>query len=50
MDAGVREVVDDAAEFADSAPLPDPGEMWTHVYSEINPDGRLFLDGRDREN
>jgi len=49
MDAAVREVVDDAAEFADSAPLPDPGEMWTHVYSEINPDGRLFLDGRDRE-
>lgn len=50
MDSGVREVVDDAAEFADSAPLPDAGEMWTHVYSEINPDGRLFLDGRDREN
>ena len=49
MDAGVREVVDDAAEFADSAPLPDAGEMWTHVYSEINPDGRLFMDGRSRE-
>lgn len=49
MDAGVREVVQDAADFADDSPLPDPSELDTHVYSEINDFGRLFMDGRDRE-
>lgn len=49
MDAGVREVVEDAAEFADASPFPDPSELTTHVYSQINEHGRLFLDGRDRE-
>lgn len=49
MDAGVKEVVNDAVEFADASPLPDPSELYTDVYSEINEFGRLFLDGRDRE-
>jgi pyruvate dehydrogenase E1 component alpha subunit len=49
IDAGVKEVVDDAAEFADASPLPDPSELVTDVYSEINEHGRLFMDGRDRE-
>jgi len=47
MDANVREVVEDAATFADESPLPDPGELYTHIYSEINEHGRLFLDGRE---
>lgn len=48
MDAEVRAVVDDAAEFADTAPVPDAQEVYTHVYSQINEHGRLFFDGRDR--
>jgi TPP-dependent pyruvate/acetoin dehydrogenase alpha subunit len=40
--------VGDAAEFAENAPDPDPGELYTHVYSQINEHGRLFFDGRDR--
>ncbi len=49
MDAEVRKVVDEAAEFADGSPLPDPRELYTHVYAEINEHGRLFFDGREDE-
>jgi pyruvate dehydrogenase E1 component alpha subunit len=49
MDEEVRKVVDEAAEFADEAPLPDPVELYTHVYAEINEHGRLFFDGREGE-
>jgi pyruvate dehydrogenase E1 component alpha subunit len=49
MDEEVRAVVEEAVEFADASPLPDPAELYTHVYSEINEHGRLFFDGRDRE-
>jgi pyruvate dehydrogenase E1 component alpha subunit len=48
MDQEVRAQVEAAAEFAESAPDPDPGELYTHVYSQINEHGRLFFDGRDR--
>ncbi|MGW8264724.1 MAG: pyruvate dehydrogenase (acetyl-transferring) E1 component subunit alpha [Longimicrobiales bacterium] len=48
MDKEVREQVAEAAEFADAAPAPDPAELYTHVYAQINEHGRLFLDGRDR--
>jgi len=48
MDQEVRQVVDEAARFADESPLPDPAELYTQVYAEINEHGRLFLDGRDR--
>ncbi len=46
MDAEVREIVDAAQEFAEAAPEPDPTSLHDHVYSEINPHGRLFFDGR----
>ena len=46
MDAEVRAVCEDAAEFADASPLPDPSTLYDHVYAEINEHGRLFLDGR----
>ncbi len=49
MDDEVRKAADDAVEFAEDSPLPDPQELYTHVYSEINEHGRLFFDGRDRE-
>jgi pyruvate dehydrogenase E1 component alpha subunit len=48
MDEDVRREVDEAAEFAENSPFPDPSELYTHVYAELNEHGRLFLDGRDR--
>jgi pyruvate dehydrogenase E1 component alpha subunit len=49
IDKRVHEEVDDAAEFADNSPDPDPSELYTDVYAEINPHGRLFFDRRDDE-
>jgi pyruvate dehydrogenase E1 component alpha subunit len=48
MDGEVREEVEEAAAFADDSPEPEAGELYTHVYSQINEHGRLFFDGRDR--
>lgn len=47
MDEETRALVNEAAEFADKAPMPDPSQLYTHVYSQINEHGRLFFDGRD---
>jgi TPP-dependent pyruvate/acetoin dehydrogenase alpha subunit len=49
MDAEVRKEAEEAAEFADNAPLPDAAELYSHVYAEINEHGRLFFDGRESE-
>jgi len=48
MDQEVRKVVDEAAEFAEDSPFPDPEDLYTHVYAEENEHGRLFLDRFDR--
>lgn len=48
MDKEVRAQVQDAADFADASPRPSPDTLYDHVYAEINPSGRLFLDGRTR--
>jgi pyruvate dehydrogenase E1 component alpha subunit len=48
MDAEAREASQDAFEFADASPPPDPEALYTHVYAEINPNGRLFFDGLER--
>jgi len=48
MDQEVRSQVNEAAEAAEAAPAPDPSELYSHVYSQINEHGRLFFDGRDR--
>ena len=34
IDAEVRVVVDKAAEFAESSPMPDPSSVTGHVYSD----------------
>ncbi len=47
LDRDVRRIVEEAAEFADQAPPPDPEDLYAHVYATINESGRLFLDGRD---
>ena len=44
----LRAQVDEAVAFAEAAPVPDPSELYTNVYSQINEHGRLFFDGRDR--
>lgn len=48
LDEEVHAEVDAAAEFAENSPEPPPEELYTHVYSEINPHGRLFADRLDR--
>ncbi|MCY3611359.1 MAG: pyruvate dehydrogenase (acetyl-transferring) E1 component subunit alpha [Gemmatimonadetes bacterium] len=47
LDAEARALSDEAADFADASPLPDPLTLYDHVYAEINQHGRLFLDGRE---
>ena len=34
IDREIRQIVNDAAEFATSDPEPDPAELWTDVYVE----------------
>ncbi len=46
MDAEAREISAAAADFADASPLPGPEALYRHVWAEINPNGRLFFDGR----
>ena len=48
MDVNARRVAADAAEFAEASPVPGPEELYSNVWAEINPSGRLFFDGRDR--
>jgi len=48
LDKEARAEAEEAASFADEAPVPEAGELYTHVYAELNEHGRLFFDGRDR--
>ncbi len=48
MDAEVREIVNEATDFADESPQPSAEALYRHVWAEINENGRLFFDGRDR--
>ncbi|MCZ6519820.1 MAG: pyruvate dehydrogenase (acetyl-transferring) E1 component subunit alpha [Actinobacteria bacterium] len=48
IDEEVRAIVDAAVEFAEAAPEPEVDTLYQHVYSEINPHGRLFFDGRGK--
>ena len=34
VDKDVRQIVAEAAEFAQSEPEPDPAELWTDIYQE----------------
>jgi pyruvate dehydrogenase E1 component alpha subunit len=49
LDGEIRERVQDAFDFADQSPAPGPEDLYAHVYAELNPHGRLFFDGRDRD-
>jgi pyruvate dehydrogenase E1 component alpha subunit len=48
IDKEVRATVAAAVDFADAAPEPEVDTLYEHVYSEINPHGRLFFDGRGK--
>ena len=48
IDKEVRATVDAAADFAEAAPEPEVDTLYQNVYSEINPHGRLFFDGREK--
>jgi pyruvate dehydrogenase E1 component alpha subunit len=49
MDAEARQIAADAADFAEASPVPGPEALYTNVWAEINPHGRLFFDGRSRD-
>jgi pyruvate dehydrogenase E1 component subunit alpha len=49
MDAKARKIAADAAEFAEASPPPGKEALYRNVWSEINPNGRLFFDGRERD-
>ncbi|HUP88892.1 MAG TPA: pyruvate dehydrogenase (acetyl-transferring) E1 component subunit alpha [Longimicrobiales bacterium] len=48
IDARVHKLVDEAAEFADNSPEPDPSELYTDVYTDEKVHGRLFFDMKNR--
>jgi pyruvate dehydrogenase E1 component alpha subunit len=49
MDEEVKQVVDDAAKFAEESPDPSEDALYEDVYAELNPHGRLFFDRRRDE-
>ncbi len=48
IDREMRAIVDASVEFAEGAPEPEVDTLYENVYSEINPHGRLFFDGRGK--
>ena len=48
MDAEVKDVVDDSAEFADNSPEPGDEALYEDVYADEDVLGRLFFDRRNR--
>jgi pyruvate dehydrogenase E1 component subunit alpha len=46
MDKAAREAADEAADFAESSPVPGPEALYAHVWADVNPNGRLFFDRR----
>lgn len=47
MDQEARRIAGEAADYADQSPVPDPEELYQHVWAQEN-HGRLFFDGRGR--
>lgn len=46
MDAQVKQISEEAAEFAEKSPEPEPAELYRDVYAEEDVAGRLYFDGR----
>jgi pyruvate dehydrogenase E1 component alpha subunit len=47
MDTEVREIVNDAAEFAEDAAVPGAEALYEHAWSHVDVRGRLRFDGRE---
>lgn len=48
MDAEARRIASEAVDFAEASPVPDAEALYRNVWAEVNPNGRLFFDRRDR--
>jgi pyruvate dehydrogenase E1 component alpha subunit len=46
MDAEAKRIAEQAVEFAEASPEPDPEALYAHVYQDEDAAGRLYLDGR----
>ncbi|HEU0055181.1 MAG TPA: pyruvate dehydrogenase (acetyl-transferring) E1 component subunit alpha [Longimicrobium sp.] len=46
MDAEVKKLSEEAAEFAEKSPEPGPDELYTEIYANEDVAGRLYFDGR----
>ena len=46
MDAEVKRISEESADFADNSPEPAPDELYTDIYAEEDVHGRLYFDGR----
>jgi len=49
MDDEARRIASEAADFAEDSPVPSPDALYSNVWAEVNPHGRLFFDGRSRD-
>jgi TPP-dependent pyruvate/acetoin dehydrogenase alpha subunit len=47
MDEEARQIAQEAADFAEASPQPGPEALYRNVWADVNPNGRLFFDGRD---
>jgi TPP-dependent pyruvate/acetoin dehydrogenase alpha subunit len=48
MDAEVKKISEDSADFADKSPEPGVDQLYTEIYAEENVNGRLYFDMRER--
>jgi pyruvate dehydrogenase E1 component alpha subunit len=48
MDAEVKQISEEAADFAENSPEPAVDELYTEIYAEENVNGRLYFDMRNR--
>ncbi|MFP4044378.1 MAG: pyruvate dehydrogenase (acetyl-transferring) E1 component subunit alpha, partial [Rhodosalinus sp.] len=37
IDREIKEIVNEAADFARESPEPDAAELWTDVYTDVTP-------------
>lgn len=48
LDQEVKELAQEAFDWAEEQPDPEPDSLWQDVYRNSEVNGRLFLDGRER--
>ena len=46
MDAEVKRISEESADFAEGSPEPAAPELYTDIYAEEDVNGRLYFDGR----